>query len=180
MGKIRPRGDYMRIIFIFLLFPLILFHTNTANAETENNSLESQRILSFITGLQPDTPKQAVELWILGVKNRSGAVQYVLLSPSLQKQTRKQFEQRLWGTGQSSPWIDNVRIEKVKKISGGKIQYTIAYNLLTSNGNFGRGQKIITVEKNLEPFRKNWFITNITTKYNPYEAFTPAETVVKK
>ena len=40
---------------------------------------------SFIYGLQPRTPEQAVELWILGVENRSGAVQYAVLPPSLQR-----------------------------------------------------------------------------------------------
>ena len=84
MGTIRPRSDYMRFIFLFFLLPIILFHINHTFAET--NSLENQ-ITSFMTGLQPETPKQAVELWILGVKNRSGAVQYALLSPSLKKQT---------------------------------------------------------------------------------------------
>lgn len=54
-------------------------------------SMENQ-LSSFISGLQPKNPKQAVELWILGIENRSGAVQYAVLSPSLQKITRKQFE----------------------------------------------------------------------------------------
>ncbi len=168
----------MRLIFLSLLFPIILLHTNPTFAETEGNPLESQ-ITSFMTGLQPETPKQAVELWILGVKNRSGAVQYALLSPSLQKHTRKQFEQRVWNTGQSSPWVDNVRIVKVNRISDKKLQYTIAYDLLASYANFGTGQKVITVEENPEPYRTNWFITKITTKHNQYEAFTPAETVIK-
>jgi hypothetical protein len=44
--------------------------------------LESQ-LMSFMTGLMVTEPKQAVELWILGVNNRSGSVQYAMLSPSL-------------------------------------------------------------------------------------------------
>ncbi|USK32550.1 hypothetical protein LIT25_18380 [Bacillus sp. F19] len=126
-----------------------------------------------------DTPKQALQLWILGVKNRSGAVQYAMLSPSLRQKTRKQFEQRSWGTGQSSPWVDNFRIVKAKKINDAKMQYTISYDLLTSYANFSKGQKVITIERNPEPYRTNWLITEISTDYNQWEAFTPAETLIK-
>lgn len=59
------------------------------------------------------------------------------------------------------------------------MRYTVKYDLETSYANFGSRQKIITVEKNLEPFREYWFISSITTKYNQYEAITPAETVLK-
>jgi hypothetical protein len=45
-----------------------------------------------MTGFHVGEPKQAVELWILGVNNRSGAVQYAMSSPSLQKQSRRKFE----------------------------------------------------------------------------------------
>ncbi|MBS4193174.1 hypothetical protein KHA94_24055 [Bacillus sp. FJAT-49705] len=61
---------------IILLFLLILFNNNPAIAETKQlNPLES-KLMSFMTGLHVGEPKQAVELWILGVNNRSGAVQY--------------------------------------------------------------------------------------------------------
>nr|WP_304220268.1 hypothetical protein [Fredinandcohnia onubensis] len=132
-----------------------------------------------MTGLQVSEPKQAVELWIFGVKNRSGAIQYAMLSPSLQNQSRSKFEQTHWITGQSSPWVSNFRLTKVEKLSESRMRYTVKYDIETSYANFGSGQKIITVEKNLEPFKENWFISSITTKYNQWEAFTPAETVLK-
>lgn len=140
--------------------------------------MDSQ-LRSFITGLQPRKPKEVVDLWILGVQNRSGAVQHAMLSPSLQKLTRKQFEESGWVTGQSSPWVDNVHFVKINKMSDIKVQYTIAYDLLTSYANFGRGHKVITVETNPEPYTINWFITKIITTYFQYEAVTPAEMVIK-
>lgn len=142
------------------------------------NSLEIQ-LMSFINGLMVGEPKQAVELWILGVNNRSGAVQHAMLSPSLQKQSRRKFEETRWVTGQSSPSVSNFRFTKVEKLSGSKMRYTVKYDLWASYGDFGGGQKIIIVEKNLEPFREYWFISSIETKYNQWEAFTPAETVLK-
>lgn len=137
------------------------------------------QLMSFMAGLHVGEPKQAVELWVLGVNNRSGAVQYAMLSPSLQKQSKRKFEQNHWVTGQSSPWVSNFRLTKVEKLNESRMRYTVKYDLETSYEDFGSGQKIIIVEKNLEPFRENWFISSITTKYNQWEAFTPAETVLK-
>ena len=96
--------------------------------------------IKFIYGLQSRTPKQAAELWILGMRNRSGAVQYAVLSPSLHKHTWKQFEDNGWVTGKSSPWVANVHFVKVNKISDEKVQYTVTYDLLASYANFRRGQ----------------------------------------
>lgn len=139
--------------------------------------MESQ-LQSFIYGLQPRTPKQAVDLWMLGVVNRSGLVQYAVLSPVLQKHTRNQFVEKGWVTGQSSPWVDHFHLVHVNKVDDTKVQFTIAYDLLTSYANFGKGYKVITVEKNPTTGREHWFITEILTSHLPYEAITPAETVV--
>ena len=165
--------------FIILLFSLMLFTSNSAiAAQKQLNPLEIQ-LMSFNNGLHVGEPKQAVELWILGVKNRSGAVQYAMLSPSLQKQSKKKFEETHWVTGGSSPWVSNFRLTKVEKLNESRMRYTVKYDLKASYANFGSWQKIITVEKNIEPFREYWFISSITTKYNQWEAFTPAETVLK-
>jgi hypothetical protein len=106
-------------------------------------------------------------------------VQYSLLSPTLQKLTKKQFEERSWSTGQSSPWVDHIRKTKVEKISDENVKITIAYDLISSYKNFGTGQKVITLEKNPETGKRTWFITKIVTKYLEYEGVTPAETVIK-
>lgn len=144
----------------------------------ELTPLESQ-LMSFMTGLMVTEPKQAVEFWILGVNNRSGSVQYAMLSPALRKKSRNKFEQTHWITGQSSPSVSNFRFTKTEKLSESKMRYTVKYDLWASYGDFGGGEKIIIVEKNLEPFQEYWFISSITTKYNQWEAFTPAETVLK-
>ncbi|WP_379969128.1 hypothetical protein [Ectobacillus sp. sgz5001026] len=156
----------MRLIVLLPLFiTIVLLQKNPAHAETEKNPLESQ-ITSFMTGLHVQESKQAVELWILGVQNRSGAFQFAMLSPSFQQNTRKQFEQRGWVTGVSSPLFDNFLFVKVNKLSDSKIQYTVVYDLLSSYANFGKGQKIITVEKNPVPHMTNWLISSIITKYS--------------
>lgn len=138
--------------------------------------MDSQ-LRSFIYGLQTRNPLQTVELWILGVQNRSGAVQHAVLSPALQKRTEKQFAKDYWVTGQSSPWVSTIHIVHVNKNSDTTQQFTLAYDLITSYASFGKGHKVITVEKNPEPGRDNWFITKISTTSLPYEAITPAEMI---
>lgn len=169
----------MRLFLIPFLSMMIVLQGNPTFAQTDNNLIDNQIIISFMTGLQPETPKQAVELWILGIKNRSGALQYALLSPTLQKLTKKKFEERYWGTGQSSPWVDNFGTTKVEKINDEKVKFTVTYDLISSYKNFGTGQKEITLEKNPATGKRTWFITKIVTKYKEYEGVTPAETVIK-
>lgn len=168
-------------ICILLLVSCWLSGSNVyAEPETSPKREQASMVDSFLSGLQAETPKQAVELWVLGVKNRSGAVQYATLSRNLQQKTRNQFEKRSWGTGQSSPWVDNVRIVKEVDISNTKVQYTIEYDLLTSNWKWDKkGQKVITLEKNPNRILPHWYITEIITNYNKWEAFTPAETVIR-
>ncbi|WP_044784556.1 hypothetical protein [Bacillus thuringiensis] len=165
----------MRLFCYSLFIILTILQFNPVHAESTE---ETAKITSFMTGLQTEIPKQAVELWILGVKNRSGAVQYAELSPLLQKQTKKNFQKSGWVTGQSSPWIDNFHFDKVEIISNTKQEYTLSYDILTSFKKLGKGKKFITVEKNPTSGRDNWFISNIKTKKNQWEAFTPAETLI--
>lgn len=157
---------------------MLLYNDSVIAAPKQLNPTESQ-LMSFMNGLHVVEPKQAVELWIFGVNNRSGSVQHAMLSTSLQKQSREKFEQTNWVTGQSSPWVSNLRITKVEKLSESKMRYIVKYDLETSYAHFGCWQKVIIVEKNLKPFREFWFISSITTKFNQWEAFTPAETVLK-
>jgi hypothetical protein len=151
----------------------------TIEIKVPENRLLRAQIDSFLYGLQPEQPKEAAEWWVKGIKSRTGAVQYAMLSPALQKQTRAKFEKIGWLTGASSPWIDHARFVKVNKVSDVKVQYTLEYELITSEGSHGKQQKAVTVEKNPEPLQKNWYITEITTKHNVYEVFTPPETVIK-
>ncbi|WDV05044.1 MULTISPECIES: hypothetical protein [Lysinibacillus] len=96
MNKSKP---FHLVLFSILIYGL---YYGTVNAKSNNTPpsfeekntegkqltpLESQ-LMSFMTGLMVTEPKEAVELWISGVNNRSGAVQYAMLSPALRKQSR--------------------------------------------------------------------------------------------
>jgi len=167
-------------IGILLLASYLLLGNNVKESpETITHTVKSTIIDSFMSGLEAQTPKQAVELWILGVTNHSGAVQYATLSPDLQEKTKIEFEKIGWQTGQSSPWLENIRIVKEEKMNQNTYRYTLEYDLVSPDWQWDKkGEKIITVEKNPERI-KHWYITKILSNYNKYEAFTPGEKVTK-
>lgn len=113
----------MRILFLSLL--IFVLNTTTSVAETESQC--EKQVTSFLSGLRVEDPNKAVELWILGVENRSGAVQFAMLSSSLKQKSRAQYEKRGWGTGQSSPWVDNFQIESKEILNDTKIKFTVLY-----------------------------------------------------
>ncbi|AFS79568.1 copper amine oxidase domain-containing protein [Gottschalkia acidurici 9a] len=144
----------------------------------ESRILQSQ-INSFMYGLEPRTPKEAVDTWLKGVKSRSGSIQYAMLSTNLQEKTYDKFNEGYWNTGGSSPWIDDIVFLKEENINDAKVEYTIEYNLKSSAGIEGKGEKVITIEKNPEEYSSNWYITEIKSKENNCEMYTPAETIIK-
>lgn len=168
-----------RIVIGLLLLASYLVLGNNVHESPEafSKSERGTMVESFISGLEAQTPKQSVEIWVLGVNNHSGAIQYATLSPDLQDKTKTQFEKKGWETGQSSPWLENISIVKEEKINNTAYQYTMEYDLVSSNWQWNKkGRKFITVEKDPDHL-KHWYITKITSNYNKYEAFTPAEKV---
>ncbi|WP_088831289.1 stalk domain-containing protein [Paenibacillus tyrfis] len=123
------------------------------------------------------TARKLVELWLQGVRTRSGSLQYATLSPQLQQSTYKTFENQYWGTGGSSPWIENVVIRSEKKIQDDLVSFVVDYDLASSNWHWSGGRKEITVERIQNSPYEAWQITSIYTKLNEYEIFAPSETV---
>lgn len=168
-----------RIVIGLLLLAsyLVLGNNVKESPEAFSNSERGTMVESFMSGLEAQSPKQAVDLWLLGVNNHSGALQYATLSPDLQEKTKIEFEKKGWETGQSSPWLENVHIVKEEKINGTTMEYTLEYDLASTNWQWNKkGRKFITVVKNPDRL-KHWYIAKITSNYNKYEAFTPAEKV---
>ena len=153
--------------------------SNTVDIEVPENRILQAQINSFMYGLKPRTSKEAVDTWLKGVKSRSGSIQYAVLSTDLQEKTYDKFSERYWTTGGSSPWINDIVFLKEESISDWKVEYTIKYNLKSSAGIEDSGEKIITVEKNPDEYSSGWYITEIKSKENNCEMYTPAETVIK-
>ena len=85
------------------------------------------------------TPEEAAKTWAEGLKQRSAALQYAVMSSMLKEEYARRLEQTSpnWVTGVSSPWVESYTIEKMMEGSlGGKIA-ELSFSLLTSAGPAG-------------------------------------------
>lgn len=138
-----------------------------------------EQVASFMTGLQPKSPKKSCGIMDIRCNKSKWCCSIygtIIISKKIYKNSIRKYEMGDWAIKSG---VNNVHFVNKYKISNKKIQYVIAYDLLTSYANFGTSYKVITVKMNPEPYRTNWFISKIQTKNNQYEAFTPAETIIK-
>lgn len=128
----------------------------------------------MINGLTPTSPEEAVLLWMKGFKGRNGALQYAAFSEDLRKQTYQEFNENNWVTCCSSPWIENEKIVKEKKINDHQVKYLIEYDLVTSAGSSSSSRTII-VEKGSGVYDDGWLIAEISapTNMDDYDFTTP-------
>lgn len=83
---------------------------------------------------KPATPDDVASLWALGIKERNGAFQYLVLSKQLREDFKTLAEKsgRVgWVTGFSSPWVEDYKIAK-EKINDLTWKYNIVFNATTS------------------------------------------------
>lgn len=106
-------------------------------------------------------PLSAVQTWITGLMQRSGAIQYAVLSSALKvRYATCLTEQRPnWVTGESSPWVSGYRLISDKMLSNSEYEYTIQITTKTSAGPWGQYQAVLHVIYE-EGF---WRIDNITS-----------------
>lgn len=150
---------------------------NEAESSINIKTANQIQIDRFMDVKRDTTAKKLVELWLQGLRTRSGSLQYATLSPKLQQSTYKTFENQYWGTGGSSPWMENVVISPEEHVQDNLVRFVVDYDLASSNWHWSGGRKEITVERILSSPYEAWEITSIHTKFNEYEIFTPSETV---
>jgi hypothetical protein len=109
--------------------------------------------------IAPASADEAVKLWAQSVQNRNGAAQYALLSPELQSQTAKAYEDMNWVTGLSSPWVDRYEVSDGIQADNAGTSYDVSFQLKTSAGSAGEGTVKVTVESK----DGKWLITGLQT-----------------
>lgn len=128
----------------------------SANLSMQVNSLER--------ALEAEFPEEAVQTWIRGVQKRSGAMQYAVLSPDLRQETKQEFEDHFWVTGDSSPHMGKVKQLHAKEVSPEKVQVSFDYPLVVMNETIGTGSASIMVEKIKRESFDYWAISEIALK----------------
>lgn len=129
---------------------------NTVKIDSNEDKSQEFRIAQLERALAPKDPLEAVTTWAEGVKSRSGAVQYAVLSPELKKAMYSYFAERNWVTGVSSPWVDSYKITDLGKSDDGSYRYRVDILWMTSAGS-STGENYITVKK----YDENFFVSSI-------------------
>lgn len=117
--------------------------------------------------IKPVTAEEAIALWIRGQQMRSGALQYIILSPQLKKEAMSKIESQGWVTGGSSPSLGKAKILDTKKIDDNTISYIIQYDEILSGALYNQFEETITVQKQSYLNEESWLIINVVNN-NPY------------
>jgi hypothetical protein len=86
------------------------------------------------------TPENAALLWGKGVRDRSGALQYAVMSDELKKIYKENLDKNYpaWVTGFSSPWVEKFEVIESKRVSKGEYEVVMQFALATSAGSEGK------------------------------------------
>lgn len=152
---------------ILLVFALTLgsgIDTKASEANVQYTSVDStvqslkKQVELLESALSPNTPREAVLIWVKGVKTRNGALQFAVLSPELREKLRPQFEEMNWITGVSSPWVETYKISKENKLDDNTYLFDVEFKMATSTGDAGTDAGKVTVKK----YGDYWFISDLS------------------
>lgn len=105
------------------------------------------------------TPEAAAMVWSDGLKERSAALQYAVMS----KELRDEYEEQLklsapnWVTGISSPWVESVKIIRMDEVEKDCYIIKLLFTTATSVGPFAEYRAVLTINREGE----FWRITKI-------------------
>jgi len=134
-----------------------------ANQETSaSDEQQTRRIYMLEKSLAPINPKGVAAKWAEAVKNRNGAVQYMLECPELQKTTLNNFIELNWVTGVSSPWVASYTMTS-QQTKNDIWNFTIRYKLTSSSPiDWANIDKISVVRlKNNDDSSQQWCISQL-------------------
>ncbi len=119
------------------------------------------------------TPEQAAATWAEGLKARSAALQYTVMTDKLQKKYARQLDtaRSNWVTGVSSPWVESFVVTRDRKPNDTHAEIDLTFETATAAGPFG------TYKAKLWMVREGefWRIERIWTDeaLYPYTLYTP-------
>ncbi len=153
----------------------VKWEENTKSVWIDAPKLHSlqQQVKLLQEALAPTTPKEAMEKWAQGVKERNGALQYAVLSPELKEQSFSDYESFGWVTGTSSPWVEHYEITKETKVGENAWEYEVRFELATSTGPAGSSVNNVIVKQyepdaalpSLHPNQK-WYVSRVFDEDN--------------
>lgn len=113
-------------------------HTNTI--EIYSTDKAKVRLLEEAIGnIGTVSPQKAIEIWAKGLKDRSAALQYCVMTEQLKQSYVKSLDENgydFWITGVSSPWVENYELLKTTEKNNTSFEYDMKFNTKTSEGTY--------------------------------------------
>lgn len=138
----------------------------------ETFEVRSRLLMEAMDNIGVCTPEEAALVWAKGLKKRSAAVQYSVMSEELKKGYAQKLEKTApnWVTGLSSPWVESFEISGVETEGKDRI-IKLLISTRTSTGPAGDYLAILTVSQE----GGFWRIKHITadSALYPYTGLNP-------
>ncbi len=135
--------------------------------------VRSQLLVEAMNYIGVCCPEDAATVWAEGLKSRSAALQYAVMSKPLKDEYARQLNETVpnWVTGISSPFISGCRIVNTEAVSNTLQKITLRFSLATSAGSAGETQAALDIIKE----GNFWRIENIDADEAlfPYTRFMP-------
>ncbi len=110
--------------------------------------------------LAPQTPEEAVHLWVKGDETRNGVYKYAAADKRIKGWLTERWgepEKSFWIIGSSSPWLTDYEIVEKTRMEDKAVLYTVVYDWGSSVGPEKPTTELITVTK----YRKGWGVSKI-------------------
>ena len=167
---------FISIIVFAILFSLAINYIEIEDIATALNinkyEVRSELLIKAMDRIGVCKPEDAVNVWSEGLKMRTAAMQYCVMTNVLKKKYAAQLEETApnWVTGMSSPWIDSYKIIKKEDKTNEMIIYTVEFETVTSTGPFEKYKAILTIIKEGD----FWRISNVSMDEGlyPYTGFS--------
>lgn len=167
-------------LLVFALFNIIgyLFdckYVSVIAAVSQVNKYEvrSQLLMSAMSRVGVCNPKEAAEVWASGLRERSAALQYSVMTAELKTEYARQLETNApnWVTGVSSPWVQSFKIIKTESPTENLKIIELEFSTATSTGPAGNYKAVLDIAKE----NSFWRITKISIDDGliPYTGFNP-------
>lgn len=120
-----------------------------AVTQIDNYQIRSEMLMEAMEDVGVCDKEEAAKIWAGGLKGRSAAKQYSVMTQALKKEYAKQLEKTdpNWVTGVSSPWIESYEIKSCNDKGNDTYIYDIVFSTKTSSGGAGDYEAEITVIK---------------------------------
>jgi len=155
---------FMLVVLLSIMFNIIVSSVDIkyiATALSVNKyEIQSKLLIEAMDNIGVCNPEDATKIWSNGLKIRSAAIQYSVMTSKLKTQYKADVDKNFpnWVTGTSSPWVDSYKITEFIEESDNTYTFHVTFTTKTSTGTVGDYKAILTIVKQ----QNFWRISNIS------------------